>query len=284
MSYDKDKLAKMSGENMGGGTPKMILDKVRLHGGEGMFKKTLLTKPKNDDDRYDVEDIGTEIKVVFLKVRRYLAQETNDGVLLQTSEHNSTSDIVNLYRKDEPDTSGKASDLRELFKDLKTIQVIYALLLNTDGSKVVRFIVKGSSLGSQNKPEDSIPFYDYLTSFNRTGDNPEHTFEYATQIIPKPEKGPAGDYYAMHFQRGEKLTDEQMEKVSKEMEKIFAFTQTYDEYMKEKIGTPKVNPQVQNTTETPKDVNDGVDALVKEEIDTIKYPQEEDINPEDIPF
>lgn len=273
MSYDKEKLINMSGENKGN-TPKLVLNKVKLNGKDGIFKKTLLTKPKNDKDRYDIEDLGDNINVIFLKIRRYLVKETNDGVMLQSSEHNSPDNMITLYNKEAQDTSGKATDLREKFPELRTIQVIYALLLTNNGAELIRLIAKGSSLGSKNKPEDSIPFYDYLTSFNRTGENPEHSFEYITKIISKSEKGPVGDYFAMSFEKGEKLSDDKMEKVSSEMAKVFEFTEEYDEYIKEKVGVPEIKK-----TETVTDIK-------KDDIDTIEYPtaEDENINPEDIPF
>ena len=170
----------------------------------GYFRKRLLVgNPK--DQKPKEENLGERVSVVFLKVRRRLVERGEKGKIVRsTGEHNSPKDSVTLYEADSKNkVNGVAEDLRKQFENLRTVQIVYALLATADGDELVRLIVKGSSLGSEVKAKDVMSFYDYISSFR--GD--DHFYQFETILTPVKEQG-AQPYYAINFQRGDKLSEE----------------------------------------------------------------------------
>lgn len=222
-----DNLSQYSNESQYRRPPKLILNEVRISGTDGVFQKTLLREKKELNEQYGVEDLGKEIKVVFLKIRRKLVEYTKkDGFVRSTTEHNHRGDVVTLFHKAGGRDVAPAEQLRQTYPGLRTIQVVYAMLMDGVGGEVVRLNVKGASLGSQNKREGVMSFYDYLTSFT---DN-EHTYEYVTVLKAESEKSALGQYYCINFVRDNKLSPEQMEKIGQEMKRIHVYTTALDAF------------------------------------------------------
>ena len=236
-------------------------NEVRINGETGKFEYVdLLNKKK--DEKAEVRELGTEIRVAFLKVRRKLGYyDAKLKRFIQTSEHNHKDDNVFLFG---PNVKGIASELREQFERLKTMQIVYALLSNngTSEPEVVKLTVKGASLGSENKEPSTTPFYKYLGSFE--GD--EHSHEYITNLISVKEIG-AKEYYCIDFKRGTKLPEDMLKFAEGKIRDIHAITTAQDRYY-----------NVKTETEVREERQD--------EIATIEYPEgaEEGINPDDIPF
>lgn len=143
-------LAAMSGEAGYRGGRGLELNEVSLNGdgdvkeispgkyepvGGYFRKKILIGKPK--DEKPEEVKLGESITVVFLKIRRRLIERGNKGeVLRSTNEHNSKDDAVTLFEgsgKTAKRTNGIASDLREKYEGLRTVQVVYALLVQGTG-------------------------------------------------------------------------------------------------------------------------------------------------------
>lgn len=257
---NKEEMARKSGEQNYKKPKKLILNEIKINGTDGNFIKTLFTQPKDSAGKYENKDLGESVEVVFLKIRRKLTEFKKDrGLIRNTTEHSVPTDTVMMYGDDQQ--KGQASALREKFPGLRTQQIIYAI--DTTGKEIVRVIAKGASLGSENKAEGVNGFYDYLSSFGKD----EHTWEYTTVLTPAKEKSALGTYYCINFQRGKKLTDAQLEKVSTSMDEVCAHTDAEDEYNGAKAEKP-------------------AEAIAKpseQEIETIEYPTDE-INAEDIPF
>jgi hypothetical protein len=170
----------------------------------GFFRKRILIgKPK--DVKPEEVSLGNEITLVFLKVRRRLVERAREGEIVRSiGEHNSPSDAVTLYENaTKLKFNGVAKDLREKFPNLRTVQIVYALLVTpTTEPELVRFIVKGASLGSEVKAEGVMDFYEYISSF--TGE--DHFYQYKTVLTPVMEEGKQ-TYFAIKFVRGEKLSE-----------------------------------------------------------------------------
>lgn len=259
MAYDKSKLSQMSGESAFRKPKALILDEIKINGKAGHFSKVLFTKEKKKDEKTEVQDLGKQIKVVFLKIRRKLSEPYNPKKESRiTSEHNGVNDMVMMFGPDSK--KGVASDLRKEFDGLKTIQIVYCIDLATGNT--VRLAVRGASLGSDNKAKDTTSFYDYLTSFKKSED--EHFYEYETVLTAITESGQLGAYYCMDFKRGDRLSDEMMESVAVQMEKVHKNIEENDNFYSTK-NVVDIKKAVQNDE------------------DTIPYPTE-DINEEDIPF
>lgn len=230
---DKKRLASLAGEREYLQKPEGLnLPTVRLQGKEGYYLKIENNKEKD----LARTELGKEISGVILRVRRKLV-----GSDLFSTEHNSYNDIISLSKSEYSNQLGKnvvkkiavdrAKNLKEAFgNDISTTQIVYFLLKVESGFELVKFNVKGASLGSKSKEKDSVGFYDYIkNSFNRSG-NDEHAFEYITNCDVREERGSKGVYYVSSFKRGEKLGDEDMAIVAENLEKIGKVVLEEDEY------------------------------------------------------
>jgi hypothetical protein len=269
--------------------PEYKLNEVTFNGQTGVFVKRCLLedKIKSDDGKeiYKTVDLGKELEVVFLKHRRKLAQFIKNKPSLNTNEHNHKDDMVMLFGVDTKPIKGIASDLRETYPGLKTNQIVYCFVPSL--KEIVRLTIKGSSLGSENKPEGVLSYYSYLNSF---GDS-EHNWQYKTLLKPSAETSSLGAYYAIQFVRGEKLADEQIEKVAKMIEEVHNKVVAIDAYYQQRLPS-KEDTQVVNEKERVIQYGEDVKKWEKDHegqgnkqniVDGVEYPEEE-INPEDIPF
>lgn len=256
---DRKKLSQMSGENEAGSAPKLILNQIRFNGKKGQYVYEDVKSGTIEVDgkkTYKKTLIGNEISLVFLKIRRRLYQFRKDEKARVTNEHNHPGAKVVLYG--DKIENGIASELREKYPQLRTQQIIYALYKG----ELIRLFIKGASLGSKTKPKDVDDFYSYIGKFK--GD--DHFYDFETILKVGEEKSDLGEYFVMHFERGVRIPDEDMEAVAANMEEAFEHCKEADEYYASKM---------------PKDIEKEVS--VKEEIDTVEYP-EDDIDPKDIPF
>lgn len=260
-------LKEMSGER--DIAPVLKLNEIRINGQTGQFMyKDILAGRNEETDKFKEEAIGTSISLVFLKIRRRLVQYRKDKKLLITQEHNSRFDTLTLWGDDEGVIVGPNDEIRKRFEGLKTQQIVYALYTSKAGEKeLVRFIVKGSSLGSRVKTEETPSFYDYISSFKEDGKD-EHFYEFKTKVYTVEEEGQLGKYYAASFEKGDKLTEGELEDVITFMTKAYDFCVSTDEFYKSK----KIEEQLSE-----------VGKQEQSDIDTIEYPTD-DIDPQDIPF
>lgn len=270
-------MKEMSGESNTGASPKLVLNEIRINGNEGKFyyKDVLAgrkpTGKKDAKDRYEEKEIGDSVNLVFLKIRRKLSQYKKGGNSLNTNEHNHKGDFITLFGAEGGIKRGVASDLREAYQELRTVQVVYALY----EGELVRLIVKGSSLGSDAKPEGVMDFYAYVSSFKKDG-REDHFYNVTTNLVATEEEGEQGTYYSMTFSEGDKLDAKTMKVVEEKMTIAFKFSELLDAYVLSKKG----------------------DSVKKEEVDTIEYDDDDgaenspsnsgdddkEINPDDIPF
>ena len=227
---------------------------------------------KFDPDTGEKEITGSKpLKVIFLKIRRTLSfYHPENGKSMRTLEHNTKYDETILYGPEKGQReAGTGESLRTLHDELRTIQKVYCYF--PERKEVVRLVVKGSSLGSKAETPGIKKFYDYLQTYKK----PDHFYEYITEIVPIPEKGPKGIYFAMSFSRGEKLSEEQQTKVVGLIKEIHAQTEKDDELVKKRIGT-------MDKVETPREVEVSAEDFSDAKPE-IEYPNEE-IDPADIPF
>lgn len=263
----KEERARLSGENQNGGAPRLELNQIKLNGKKGVFvyeyvKEGLVEQP-DGKKAYRKESLGSEIDVVFLKIRRKLSQYRKGEKSLVTTEHNHTGQKVVLYGNEKIE-KGIASDLREEYPQLRTQQVVYAIFKG----ELVRLILKGASLGSQSKAKDTEDFYSYISSFSKNKAADEHFYECVTKLFVIEETSDMGQYFCASYRKGEKLNDAQQEFADKNLKLAADHCKEADEYY-------------QKFFESDKPVA-GTD-VKSDDIDVMEYP-DENVNVEDIPF
>jgi hypothetical protein len=252
----------------GSGAMKQVDGKMEPAG--GYFRKRILTGNRNRNEKPAELDLGKSIKIVFLRKRRKLVERggTDGKILRATNEHNHPKEAVTLF-----DTlSGKsedgiAGDLRTKYGGLRTVELIYALLITDDAEpELVRIPVKGSSLGSDAKADTTTDLYKYMSSFSPD----EHMWEYYTILTPVFEQGKMS-YFAIDFKRGDRVEGDVLgSAVAPWLRVVRDNVAAVDRSRQEKIAAAVTAPE---TT---------IEAEVQEE-PAAKYP-EDDINPDDIPF
>jgi len=217
-TYNENDLATASGESTYRAPRALELNEVSINGDAdarevdgklvrkgGYFRKRILVGRTKRDEKPEEVNLGAPLKVVFLKIRRKLVERTSKGeIVCSTNEHNSKTDAVTLYiSATKEQKRGVAEDIRKAYPGLRTVQIVYALLLHGTGEpELVRLTIKGASLGSEAKAEGVPTFYEYISSFP----DGEHMWEYATELHPVIEEG-AKSYFAIDFKRGAKLEE-----------------------------------------------------------------------------
>ena len=246
-----EELKKATGQENYQKGARLVLNEVLLNGDKGFWRKRIwLGRTKENENEKPAEiELGTSTRVIFLKIRRKLVARGKKGEITQsTNEHNTVHDTVSVYEGGKEVFKGSAKDARLQYSDLRTVQVIYALLLHEAKPELVRLTLKGSSLGSENKPEGVIDFYQYLSSFDK-----ESITDYETNLGVVQEHG-MKDYYSATYERGEKVDEATTALVMQNLEAVLEYTKKSD--TREKVETPE-----------------------REQID-----YGDDISPEEIPF
>lgn len=275
-----------SGANNYGGARALELNQVSLNGDAeakevepgkfvrvgGYFRKALILEAAKDQ-KPEEQKLGNPISVVMLKIRRKLVERGQDGKIVRsTSEHNHKGEAVLLYEagNNSKPIPGTAEDLRDRFDGLRTVQIVYSLLLNgTEEPELVKLMIKGSSLGSESKAEGVTDFYDYVSSFRKDADgNREHFYQFETVLNAVLEEGKK-TYYTIDFKRGRKLSPEMYALALKHMEEVHNACTEVDTARVMKIAKGLT---VETTVEGRTEDNFAVDM------------PKDDINPDDIPF
>lgn len=254
-----DELAKATGQANYQNTPRLVLNEVLLNGDKGFWRKRIwLGRTKeNDSEKPEEVELGENIQVIFLKIRRKLVARSKKGeITFSTNEHNTVNDTVAVYEGGKEVFKGTAKEAREKYESMRTVQVIYALFLDKNKPELVRLTLKGSSLGSENKPEGVLDFYQYLGSFGE-----ESITSYITNLGVVQEHG-MKDYYSATYTRGQKVDEALFKNVLENLDNVLVYTNKQDE-----IRGRDTNALAFATNEMP----------------TAQYP-DEDIRPEDIPF
>ena len=243
-----DEMELYTGENYYRKTKRLDLPELSLNGQRGVFKKGESLRKKGGEG-WQSEEIQGEVSGVFLRIRKILKDYKSE---MWTPEFNSNTDEINLFQGFGKGRvildSGKASEIRTKYKSLRTHQIVYFLMNNNE---IVRLIVKGASFGSEKKSDKTVSFYDYLSSF--IGD--EHVWQYYTKLEPVKEVSTLGTYYAIHFERGNKLNDEELEIVKNESKKIHESIVSLD---------ADVKKQNENREPLPKEKDETIDTEQKE--------------------
>lgn len=240
----------------------------------GYLRKRILVG-KQRDQKPEEENLGESVSVIFLKIRRKLVQRGDRGkVLFSTNEHNAATDVVDLYGENGYLRSGSAKSLREAYPGLRTVQIVYALLVSgAQEPELVRITIKGASLGSENKDDATTDFYKYLSSFGRE----EHVWEFVTNIRAVLEKGQKS-YFCMHFERGQKLDDDFLKLALERMKEVHLRCQEIDQARAEKRKAAERAVYPEDNPDQP------VHDPAIDEGDRPAQTRADDINPDDIPF
>ncbi len=274
-------LAELSGESAYRSPRRLELNEVSLNGDAdvtetapgkfdrkgGFFRKRILAGRTNRDLKPEEIDLGASVRLVFLKMRRKLVERADKGEIIRsTIEHNTKKDAVTLYdSRTNQSVRGIAEDLRALHQGLRTVQIVYALLLTeTAEPELVRLTVKGASLGSEAKLSDVMDFYTYIASLPRN----EHMWQYETILEPVLEQG-RKSYYAINFKVGEKLNLETLALAESTLKEVALNCREVDEARARKIVQSAPVEIVQDTRQ--------------EEGSKVEYPDVE-IDPDSIPF
>lgn len=220
--------------------PRLILNEVLLNGDEasGNYRKRIWVD-KGEGKPVD-EDLGNEIATVWLKIRRKLVERGRDGgIIRSTNEHNTVNDMISLYEDGKEIFTGNAKDARIKYEGLRTVQVIYALLLTgVKEPELVRLTVKGASLGSENKPKDVMSFYDYVALYDT-----EPIINYVTDLGSIKETG-RKTYYSMTFKQGKKV-ENSMPLVLENLKKVHEYCSKYDKGEVPSISAMEDTPTIE---------------------------------------
>jgi hypothetical protein len=260
----------MTGQNNFNAPRGLTLDELKLVGNSmgkvgGHFKLIGLSKEKGDDDKYPVLEFPQKepLTVIFLIVRRRLVESTQDGLKRWTSEHDTPNDVVQLFGENKD--RAPASELKVRHENLRTEQVIYVRYKG----EIYRLRVKGVTLKPTDPKKDGYTsFYTYLQTFK----DGESFWQYATKMTPVEVDTATGTNWAINFERGPKLNDDQIKEVVENIKHIYNSNKKVDEYYNK--------PAAPVATTYPDSLTSEKDAATS---DDGFYPADE-INPEDIPF
>jgi len=264
VDYNLDEMAKQSGEENIKSAPRYELPTIRLQGKKGKFIK----KWRDENKEYQSEEIGETLEGVMLKVRRKFSGFGKDEKFF-TNEHNSWKDTVNVFyvdfkvkdKKTQLIDTGKISDLRVKYPNLKMRQVIYFLM---DG-EIVKLEVKGKGLSN---------LFDY---WKEQFESSEHIFQFITKVSISEKSSPLGSYYAMNFEKGREIKD--LTEVGEKLNEVTTNIEKIDSYYIEQV--PSYEIEEPENEEKPKkfrpDVKD-------EDIPVVEEEKEDEVDVKDIPF
>ena len=177
----------------------------------------LANTPK--DERPVNIPIGSSLDVIFVKIRRRLVARDSKGFqVMSSTQHGHKDQVVSLWKEEKLIDTGKASELRVKYEDLRTVQEIYIL----HEGKLKMLIVKGAALGSETRDKKYPTFYEYLQSISSEG-----IFSCVTKLGGVKEKG-AKDFYTMTFEKGRPTTAEEQLAVLSESDKLTEIIKEYD--------------------------------------------------------
>ena len=266
-----ESLASMSGEKTYKTVPLPVFDEITLNGNDGEYFERLKTAPKIKEkdelgaerEVFEKKPLGKSIEYVWLKLRRQLVERNNDGVVRQTSEHNTKKDFVSIYHYNGQATEDNilASTINGedgLYPKMKVNQVVYALDL--ESQKIVKIIIKGSSLSMQEKLEDATLFYQYISAMEKD----EHFYTMTNVMTAKPYRTKLGIKQFSNFSKGRALTEEELALVTEKMTIVHTALTAYDEAK----AADRVVPGKK---------------AVDDDLDTIDYG-DTGVNLDDIPF
>jgi hypothetical protein len=248
----------------------------------GYFRKRVLVGHAKRDEKPEEIDLGPNVSIAFLKIRRKLVERVDKGEIIRsTNEHNAVENYVSLFDKQTgKSTWGRADELRERFPNLRTVQIVYGLLLTPNAEpELVRLIVKGASLGSEAKAPGVMSFYQYVGSFKKAAG--EHFWQYVTELSPVLEKG-AKAYFAIKFDRGEALSPELLELVKAKMKEVHENCVEVDEARKAK-ALAGVEEQAAPASDPAKAADD-FEAAFDQALGVDTAATAPEVNPDDIPF
>lgn len=265
-----EQLARLKNQSgmTGDGIRLPVLDRISLNGNCDAVEdeKGNLVRPPVDyrvmkmttavkGERPETVSIGSPLEVIFVKIRRRLIARDKKGVqIMSTTQHSHKDSIVSLWKEGKCIATGKASDLREQYEGLKTIQEVYVLL----NGVLNLLIVKGSSFGSTTRDKKYPSFYEYLQQISKDG-----IFSHVTILNGVKEKGEMKDYYTMTFSQGRAITPAEQIMVLNESDRL---TEIMTEYDKENAKVKEGNTQT----------------AADEEYDNINKPTVVDIKEEDL--
>lgn len=270
----------------------MALDEVTFDGNDGIFLERAKDAKKDKETgimpRTKLTQPEEVLEVVYLKIRRTLFHyDEMQEKFWNTSEHNSKSDLVVLY-KDGKKEIGTAEDLRAKYLDanqvpiLSTQQVVYAYVPKLD--KVVRLLIKGASLGSRFEHKTEVlKFYDYFRSFGKG----EHSHQFVTKLTPVKEINKMKKtYFAISFVKGQPLDEEMQSKVLGMINETHEMVQAIDDRLqatlsKSEFSSPKQTFREKVSMDDIPIIEEGKETYGTQ----VEFPKDEgEIDPKDIPF
>lgn len=234
-------LSNLTGEKTLTRPKTLVVPEVRLNGKTGDFILFDLPNRKDGEDVPE-ENLGKNIKIIMVKFRKRMQYFNKDEkTMWATNEYQTSQDEVFLFG---PGEKGKASEIWEKYKNLKTQQVIYSLLSKGEGKEpiLVKLIVRGSSAVTRDTtPEGCVKLFDFLSN------KKEHAYEIVTEINSMEEQGQLGPYFVMNFAKLGLVKTSQEPLVEKTVEEVSAVFKALDDYYHspikevEKESSPIIN-------------------------------------------
>lgn len=276
---DNNDLASMSGETTYKTVSLPVYDEITLNGNDGTYWARFKTKPKvkqldeltnETKEVYEKAELGGKIELVWLKLRRQLVEKTQEGVVRQTSEHNTKTDYVAIYHYNggATQTGVLASSINGdagLYPKMKVNQLVYAMDIAT--GIIYKVVIKGGSLSMQEKLQNATLFYDYIGSMSKG----EHFYTMTNVMTSTPYSTKLGKKFFSNFSKGRPLTPEEIEKVTVAMKDIHGKLTEYD-------NAKAVATKTGDTVKKEGVVGAGMD------LPSIDYGDTGEVDPDDIPF
>jgi hypothetical protein len=226
--------------------------------------RMMMMKTAEKDVRPENVDLGSPIEVIFVKIRRRLIARDSKGFqTMSSTQHSHKDQVVTLWENGKCIATGKASDLREKYDGLRTIQEIYAIYKG----ELVMLIVKGAALGSETRDAKLPSFYKFLQSISADG-----IFSHTTILGGVKEKG-AKEFYTMTFEKGRPTNTAEQLAVLEHSDELTALIEQYDKdnsQIKDRAVEEKANTDAEY--DKWKGKGEVADNYPTEEIDLAKLP------------
>ena len=220
---DVEKLSELSGESDTKSAPKFPLPSLKINGKTGGYYLTVLNKDGSlktgDDGKALLEEVENPTGII-LKPRKSFNFIGGDFQYFTNESGNTPKAIFSVFKKTEGKKGdiiqmvgqGTSAEIKTKFPELKMTQILYFLLKTDDELNLVRFKVRGMSLGN---------LFDYWKEFAGT----EHFFQYYTVLGEENDKNQFGKFIKATFTKGETVKDftevrESLELIKEKVEAI----------------------------------------------------------------
>lgn len=268
---DVEKLSELSGESDTKSAPKFPLPSLKINGKTGGYYLTVLNKDGSlktgDDGKALLEEVENPTGII-LKPRKSFNFIGGDFQYFTNESGNTPKAIFSVFKKTEGKKGdiiqmvgqGTSAEIKTKFPELKMTQILYFLLKTDDELNLVRFKVRGMSLGN---------LFDYWKEFAGT----EHFFQYYTVLGEENDKNQFGKFIKATFTKGETVKD--FTEVRESLELIKEKVEAIEKYASERNSEQMAMAEGTADLGLGEDVGKRPESSPLDKINTGKWDEEE---------